>query len=437
MVILRNEKEVEGKFVIHTLLPLLGVTPERWFQEVNFGSIRLDFLVMPLGGRSPACLPNSLIIEAKHPRQVLDRHTRRLWRYMTQLGIDYAILTNGREFCFYRQSQLVFRCANGNLRDEKIQQIRQVLEPPIRKTFAPPPCPPPLPKERTMNVITVYHNKGGVGKTTTVINLAATLSRKGYQILIIDLDSQANTTFAAGLMKFLTEEEDDLQEKNVYHVIESANTAIADVVRLGTFSNPPVQVLPSHISLVEYEYKLVNAPAAKNRLSRKLSKVASDYDFVIIDTPPSLNIFASIAMLTTDYLIIPSDLKPFSNEGLRNVRKFLAEIDEERETQQRPPVHVLGLLPSKISTNPRFREYSLPRRLEAAKKYGFQVFESVIFERDDLAKSLEQVTIEGNYDVPNPQSVLDFKPDSESAGEFEALTQEVLQKISTHQKKGM
>jgi cellulose biosynthesis protein BcsQ len=435
----RNEKEVEGKFVIHSLLPQLGVGPSRWFQEITFGTIRLDFLVVPLGGRSPVCLPNCLILEAKHPKEPLARHTRRLRRYMGQLGINYGILTNGQELCFYQQSTLVFKVPALGLKTEHIQRIRQVLEPGMGRPsslFSVEQTTLAYPKKLSMQVITVYHNKGGVGKTTTVINLAAILSKRGYQVLIIDLDSQSNTTFAAGVMKFLTEEEDDLRDLNVYHLLSSKQVAIADVVRLGTFTNPPVQVVPSHISLTKQEYVLVNAPAAKSSLLQKLARVAESYDFVLIDTPPALNIFAEIALLSTDYLIVPSDLKPFSNEGLRNVQDFLVEINEARGAYLRSPIQVLGVLPSKIGTNPRFREHSLPRRLEAVKKYGFPIFESTIFERDDLAKALEKVTIEGNFDIPDPQSVLDFKPDSESAREFEDLADEVLAKIALHQKQG-
>jgi cellulose biosynthesis protein BcsQ len=94
------------------------------------------------------------------------------------------------------------------------------------------------------------------------------------------------------------------------------------------------------------------------------------------------------------------------------------------------PLEILGVLPCKISTNSRFVQYTLPRRLEVIpRRYDFKVMDTVIYEREELAKCIEQVQIVGNLDIPDPRSVVDFKPDSSSAQEFELLAIEVLQAI--------
>ena len=123
-------------------------------------------------------------------------------------------------------------------------------------------------------------------------------------------------------------------------------------------------------------------------------------------------------------------MKPFANEGLRNVQDLLDEINEFRQDfPGNSEIKVLGVLPSKVSTNPRFINGTLQNREKAVKeRYGFDLFENRIFERDDLAKSLEHSISIGNLDIPDPKSVFDYKPNSKAAVEFERLAEEVMQR---------
>jgi chromosome partitioning protein len=282
-----------------------------------------------------------------------------------------------------------------------------------------------------MKTIAIYHNKGGVGKTTTTINLAAAISRKGLKVLIIDLDSQANTTYAAGLMKFDTEEEDTLRDSNVYNIIfYPKSNYIHDVALKGSFTYPEVDVIPSHINLIGQEYTLSDQESSKFQLVKKLELVKDDYDVVLIDTPPSLNLYAKIALIACDYLIIPSDLKPFANEGLRNVRNFIEQIDDFRSFTNRSAINVLGVLPSKILSNDKYVKFTLPKQEKTIQeKYGFAVLETRIFQRTELSTAIDQFEVKGDLQIPNPKSIFDFKPDSMSAAEFEELANEVLEKI--------
>jgi chromosome partitioning protein len=497
----RNESEVETKLIVSYLLPKLGYTPDTWHQEIAFGNIRLDFLsfasqAIPIV--IDADSPLSVIMEAKHPKENLDRHIRRLKRYLTSLSIRYGLITNAKEVRIYERVandiQLVFKCAgqdietkideiftlvgrdslkfaknpdNLDLEDSKINLLRSELtsEVPVQvnnyastevsrnsrsqpekvpeilpvNTEIKPEIKPeiqsdfvfPITSQNNMKIIAVYHNKGGVGKTTTVVNLAAAISKKGKRVLVIDLDSQANTTFATGLVKFDDEEQDDLKNSNILHILQSEDFyTISEVVRKSNFCTPEIDVIPSHIELMQYENELNSLDYSRMILIQKLAEVQDKYDIVLIDTPPSLNFYARVALIAADYLIIPSDLKPFANQGLTHVKDFIKKVNGFKKQIGKNPIQVLGVLACKISTNGKFVQYSLPKRREIIpKRYGMEIMESVIYERDDLAKCAEQMQMVGDLEIADPISVLDFKPDSYSAQEFEVLAMEVLEKI--------
>jgi cellulose biosynthesis protein BcsQ len=467
----RNESEVETKLIVQYLLPTLGYDPTKWHQEVALGNIRLDFLAI-----TSQIFPNAndpaqkicVVMEAKSPKKNLDSHVRRLKHYLTKLRVVYGVLTNGRDFRIYEivdeQVRLSFQCQGAEIAD-KIEKIKgiigrdklagieesqpvvspvilgdpPVIEPITKSIIEPMPEPVKLviPKPKAagnMKTIAIYHNKGGVGKTTTVVNLAAALSRKGKRVLIIDLDSQANTTYATGLMKFQDENDDTLRANNVYNLLFSDNNEkpryIPDIALKGTFTYPEVDVIPAHINLIGQEKTLVDKESSKFQLIKKLERVKDVYDVVLLDTPPSLNLYAKIALIACDYLIIPSDLKPFANEGLRNVKNFLEEINEFREFVNRPPINILGVLPSKILTIASYIKATLPKQEKIVKdRYGFEVLETRIFQREDLSKAIDNFVVVGDLQIPDPKSIFDFKPDSMAAAEFEELANEILSKI--------
>ncbi|MGA9378496.1 MAG: AAA family ATPase [Phormidium sp.] len=453
----RNESEVESKLIVNYLLPKLGYTPDTWHQEVAFGRIRLDFLAFAIQ-KIPFVLdadsPSAVVIEAKHPQQKLDKHIPRLKRYLISLNLRYALLTNALEIRIYERFKddilLIFQCS-GEKVDSYIDEIKSLIgrgslkEKPtevpsvviksqneqVKPTVQISKPNPENTRKDTMKTIAVYHNKGGVGKTTTVVNLAAALSKKGKRVLVIDLDSQANTTFATGLIKFTDEEMDDIKDCNILHILKSYELyPIQQVAKKCQFTNPEISVVPSHITLMNEEPILTQIDYCKWMLRQKLDEVKEEYDIVLIDTPPSLSLYARIALITADYLIIPSDLKPFANQGLVNVKNLVKEIDVFRKQIGKQTLEILGVVPSKISTNAKFIQHTLKNRLEKIdKKYGIPVMDTVIYERDDLAKCAEKVMIVGDLEIPDPISVLDFKPDSVAAQEFELLAIEVLEKI--------
>jgi chromosome partitioning protein len=461
----RNESEVESKLIVGYLLPKLGYTPDTWHQEVRFGKIRLDFLAftqkLPL--KSDDRSPLGLVIEAKHPRKNLDKHVYQIQRYLTSLNIAYGLLTNGKEFRIYQQvsgvARLIFRCAGRDIHDrlpEIVHTIgRDFLKQRLQHQLS---LPQPakslvenLPSLRdatrtaivtphqlsSMKTIAIYHNKGGVGKTTVSTNLAAAFSRKGYKVLLIDLDAQANSTFATGLVKFQFEEEDTLRDRNVYHLISSDDTNfINEIARESQyFSDPEIDVIPAHINLIDKQMDLTTTISSRTRLANKLKRIENNYDLVIIDTPPSRDIYAEAALITADYLIIPSDLKPFANQGLPTVKNFIKSINESRRNFNKKPIEVLGVLASKISTNAKFIEFTFPKQREViGKRYGMELMESVIYDRTFLSESFNKIIIVGEIEYPDPKSIFKYANEVKStaevsAREFEMLADEVLTKI--------
>jgi chromosome partitioning protein len=435
----RNEAEVESKFIVHYLLPALGYLPDCWYQEATDGRLRLDFLAIAHHG-SQSCNYAQLVIEAKHPRQNLDRHVRKFARYLEQVNARYGLLTNGKQLRVYEKAageihlrlQLLGQELPDRLPELRVLVGRETL-PVSSQQLAPSTSvlsrqPPATAGKLTMKVIAVYHNKGGVGKTTTVINLAAALSKRGKKVLVVDLDSQANTTYALGLVKFQDELNDNIRDRYIYHVLaENKKFPISEVTRKSDFCSPPIDVIPSHIELMEREQELIQLAPSLTRLVKKLKEVENLYDVVLIDTPPSLNLYAKVALISADFLLIPSDLKPFANEGLKNVRRFVAEIDDFRDSMGRKAIEILGVLASKVATHAKFVEHSLPK-MEAMieERYDFRLLSTRIYERRDVSLAIERMLEVGDLDIPNPQSVLDFKPDSQSAQEFEDLAKEVL-----------
>lgn len=413
-----NEREVESKLIISYLLPALGYSINMWRQEVNCHRFRLDFLTFHEA-------MSSVVIEAKHPNKILNDHLEQISRYMIDLNIRYGLLTNGREIRIYEKGEnairLVFQCFGHGV-EKRIDEIKLLIG---RETLL------RAQEKEIMKVIAIYHNKGGVGKTTTTVNLAATLRKKGKKVLIIDMDSQANTTFAAGLINFGDEEKDDLKDSYIYHVLRHSDAfALSDVIRQSRFSSYEIDVVPSHIHLMQHESELNQLDYSKVILIEKLEAVKEDYDIVLIDTPPSLNLYARIALITTDFLVIPSDLKPFANEGLENVKAFVKEIDAYRKFIRKPAIDIMGVLPTKISTNAKFVQGTLKKRLALIpERYQMPVMESIIYERDDLAKCVEQTLLVGDLEVADPRAIIDFKNSSKSIDEFQRLAQEVLQKI--------
>ncbi|MCW8850596.1 MAG: AAA family ATPase, partial [Melioribacteraceae bacterium] len=178
------------------------------------------------------------------------------------------------------------------------------------------------------NIIAIANQKGGVGKTSTAINLSASIAAAEYKTLLIDIDPQANSTHGLGVYD---------NEKSVYDVIIGAES-VADCI-VNTYM-PNLDILPSTIDLVGAEVEIVSFEKREKLLKVALEDFNHDYDFIIIDCPPSLSLLTLNALTASDSVIIPVQCEYFALEGLG---QLLNTINVVRK-QLNPNLSINGVL---------------------------------------------------------------------------------------------
>ena len=157
-----------------------------------------------------------------------------------------------------------------------------------------------------VNVISVANQKGGVGKTTTTINLAASIADRGYRVLIVDIDPQGNATSGLGIEKSEI-------DQDIYNVLID-EIPIQDTIH--HTSTPKLDMVPATINLSGAETELISMMARETRLKSALDAISDQYDFVFIDCPPSLGQLSINAFTASDSILIPVQSEYYAMEGL-------------------------------------------------------------------------------------------------------------------------
>ena len=161
-------------------------------------------------------------------------------------------------------------------------------------------------KTRNTITLTIINQKGGVGKSTTAVNLAAALGEKGKQVLIIDLDPQGNTTSGFGVEKIIG-------MKSIYDGLMSETPTEELILKT---NEPGVSIIPATIDLAGAEPELAVVISRETRLDDVLKQIKGDYDFIIVDSPPSLGLLTINSLAAADKLIIPIQCEYYALEGL-------------------------------------------------------------------------------------------------------------------------
>ena len=261
------------------------------------------------------------------------------------------------------------------------------------------PEPPPLDEHGPARIVALCNQKGGVGKTTSTINLGAALTEYGRKVLLVDFDPQGALSVGLGVQPHQL-------DRTIYNVLMEHSVDLDDVL-LKT-NVPGMDLLPSNIDLSAAEVQLVGEVAREQTLARLLAPAVPDYDFVLIDCQPSLGLLTINALTAADSVVIPLECEFFS---LRGVALLIDTIEKIRE-RLNPRLSIDGILATMYDARTVHGREVFSRVVEA---FGDTVFDTVI----TRTVRFPETTVAG-------EPITTWAPSSSGAMQYRSLAKEVL-----------
>ncbi len=249
-------------------------------------------------------------------------------------------------------------------------------------------------------IIAIANQKGGVGKTTTTVNLAASLGVLEKKVLLIDADPQANASSGLGI-------DVESVEIGTYQLLEHSNTPQEATI---TSSAPNVSVIPAHIDLVAIEIELVDKDNREYMLKQALEKVKDEYDYILIDCAPSLGLVTLNALTAADSVIIPIQCEYFALEGLGKLLNTIKSVQKIHNAE----LDIEGLLLTMYDSRLRLSNQVVE---EVQKHFNDMVFKTIIQRNVKLSEA------------PSfGESIINFDATSKGASNYLSLAQEIIKK---------
>lgn len=249
-------------------------------------------------------------------------------------------------------------------------------------------------------IIAIANQKGGVGKTTTSVNLAASLGVLEKKVLLIDADPQANATSGLGV-------DVDAVEYGTYQVLEHTVSAKETVVQT---DSPNVDIIPAHIDLVAIEIELVDKQNREYMLKKALLDIKEDYDYILIDCAPSLGLITLNSLVAADSVIIPIQCEYFALEGLGKLLNTIKSVQNIHNSD----LDIEGLLLTMFDSRLRLSNQVVD---EVRKHFSSMVFDTIIRRNTRLGEA-------PSYG----ESIIAYDATSKGAINYLNLAQELLKK---------
>jgi chromosome partitioning protein len=261
---------------------------------------------------------------------------------------------------------------------------------------------------KATRIIAIANEKGGVGKTVTVINLGAALVREGKEVLIVDMDPQANATKGLG---FKMEEE----QLSIYDLLNDPKSHAVDDLISATQWNG-LYLIPSHVDLAGAEVELVNVPGRENRLKEVFGSLMRSFDYILLDTPPSLSLLTVNVLTYAKEVLVPCQTQPYAYAALEDLFDTIDAVNEEIN----PELRVSGIVATFFNKRTRVSQNIL-EKLKENENYRKFLFDTVVRTNTTIAESAE---------VGKP--VVFYRTGSYGATDYLQLARELMERAAAY-----